>query len=87
MQEKIDNGEYRSLPARERGLKLIGWCRICGSRIVAPCAGAWIEIGEPAKYYNPQLSLPARERGLKCLLLRSLRRSPKSLPARERGLK
>ena len=65
MQEKIDNGEYRSLPARERGLKFPARYRKKSRLPVAPCAGAWIEIVKPVEMVGGDLSLPARERGLK----------------------
>ena len=55
-----------SLPSRERGLKLRMWNRHEHEKIVAPFAGAWIEILK--KMVNVQkriLSLPSRERGLK----------------------
>ena len=35
--------------------------------MVAPFAGAWIEIIPPAMISKPQASLPSRERGLKLL--------------------
>ena len=55
-----------SLPSRERGLKYrsrkdnksVRW-------LVAPRAGAWIEIAIYAKIINVKKSLPSRERGLK----------------------
>ena len=57
-------------------------------KIVAPCAGAWIEICLPCgvALYRAT-SLPVRERGLKWidLLLPACVRL--SLPVRERGLK
>jgi len=37
-----------------------------GQKLVAPHAGAWIEIFLVGKMQNTQLSLPTRERGLKC---------------------
>ena len=33
--------------------------------MVAPLAGAWIEIAEAMKKADPKMSLPSRERGLK----------------------
>ena len=56
--------------------------------IVAPLAGAWIEIIQIVPYYDQQIqSLPSRERGLKCAIQSSREDSETSLPSRERGLK
>ena len=38
-----DPHAFRSLPAWERGLKLLGFFGVEGPDIVAPCVGAWIE--------------------------------------------
>ena len=54
-----------SLPSRERGLKFyIVGLRVLGS-LVAPFAGAWIEIHSACESDNECWSLPSRERGLK----------------------
>ena len=78
----------QSLPLRERGLK---WLLIPSSfpgEIVAPLAGAWIEIvGELGHRPRPGMSLPLRERGLKYLFYANIYKYPRSLPLRERGLK
>jgi len=55
--------------------------------MVAPRAGAWIEIVKFAFNLAELKSLPVRERGLKSLCLWILFRQSKSLPVRERGLK
>ena len=55
-----------SLPSRERGLKCLDTVRIGQYIIVAPLAGAWIEIWNSlseTERFTP--SLPSRERGLK----------------------
>ncbi len=56
---------FKSLPSRERGLKLYSIYPLCLSVYVAPFAGAWIEILLPIYSYFAMLSLPSRERGLK----------------------
>ena len=55
--------------------------------MVAPCAGAWIEIASFFDRSSRQVSLPVRERGLK--LKKPLIETgwTRSLPVRERGLK
>ena len=55
-----------SLPSRERGLKSFGTVVRVGFDIVAPFAGAWIEISISSKRRDEGFpSLPSRERGLK----------------------
>ena len=55
--------------------------------IVAPFAGAWIEI-LAVVIRSPQLkSLPSRERGLKSEAAFNKETAQRSLPSRERGLK
>ena len=55
-----------SLPSRERGLKYHVNLKHCPVSLVAPLAGAWIEI-ERRSVGVPEIgSLPSRERGLKC---------------------
>ena len=58
-----------SLPSRERGLKYL--CNNSGTplQLVAPFAGAWIEIVKMNKDFRTVLSLPSRERGLKFISL------------------
>ena len=55
----------KSLPSRERGLKLDEFQSETGDYCVAPLAGAWIEIPEIKHHRNVIVSLPSRERGLK----------------------
>ena len=56
--------------------------------LVAPFAGAWIEIHNyPARGLSGLMSLPSRERGLKYVQSHNLPRQQSSLPSRERGLK
>ena len=59
----------RSLPSRERGLKLNGTGVTELVITVAPFAGAWIETQMISDVLCTQLSLPSRERGLKHLRL------------------
>ena len=77
-----------SLPLRERGLK---WADIVIRHLlhlVAPLAGAWIEIyNKKSMITNYRLSLPLRERGLKFVFDVSGLFGLGSLPLRERGLK
>ena len=54
-----------SLPSRERGLKFFLDLPNLIYSIVAPLAGAWIEICHYTAYTKIQPSLPSRERGLK----------------------
>ena len=64
---QIDHLES-SLPSRERGLKLSYFKKRGKLCMVAPFAGAWIEI---ALFQSPRMSLsslPSRERGLKLIL-------------------
>ena len=54
-----------SLPTRERGLKSVSESTVLHFIMVAPYAGAWIEIKDQLTELYSQLSLPTRERGLK----------------------
>ena len=78
----------KSLPLRERGLKFLLEPFLCHLRLVAPFAGAWIEIF-PMNWtgWTGRKSLPLRERGLKYKIVYVKIKSRKSLPLRERGLK
>ena len=76
-----------SLPSRERGLKSVYNKLYESSLLVAPFAGAWIEIVSPAAVCILTKSLPSRERGLKSSILDTENASSLSLPSRERGLK
>ena len=57
--------------------------------MVAPCAGAWVEIRDGLiDQLEYEGSLPVRERGLKLGLLQcAVGLGGASLPVRERGLK
>ena len=56
----------RSLPTRERGLKLMSTLCLAMANQVAPYTGAWIEIlVASATKQAKNMSLPTRERGLK----------------------
>ena len=57
---------HLSLPSRERGLKWFLFTSCCLAQIVAPFAGAWIEIHSQGQERHIYTSLPSRERGLKC---------------------
>ena len=76
-----------SLPSRERGLKLHGQAGKRKRELVAPLAGAWIEIN--VSHVSPLAlrSLPSRERGLKSEYDLDPTDWCTSLPSRERGLK
>ena len=49
---------YSSLPSRERGLKLINYLPAIRKYLVAPLAGAWIEIKENKSNTNPVIVAP-----------------------------
>ena len=55
--------------------------------IVAPFAGAWIEMAMNTIEKPKKMSLPSRERGLKSATTGKNRKENESLPSRERGLK
>ena len=57
--------EIKSLPMRERGLKLIQRDYHILTFNVAPHAGACIEAGQETKIYQRYRVAPMRERGLK----------------------
>ena len=76
-----------SLPSRERGLKLTILQGFALSSVVAPFAGAWIEMYFVRFLLIFLLSLPSRERGLKYGTVIFCCKSQMSLPSRERGLK
>ena len=54
-----------SHPMRVRGLKFPSAFLLPDIRLVAPHAGAWIEIGPICSPYLPNVSHPMRVRGLK----------------------
>ncbi len=77
-----------SLPSRERGLKYFYIHNLARISIVAPFAGAWIEIENPRQFLaKMNKSLPSRERGLKSIACVACLAVYVSLPSRERGLK
>ena len=79
--------QQRSLPSRERGLKSRSAFHRSDRSLVAPFAGAWIEIFSDHRLSFLPLSLPSRERGLKFCTVSKHQRQQRSLPSRERGLK
>ena len=68
---KLDNkfkvgAAKESLPSRERGLKSESREDVLSAFLVAPLAGAWIEMNDDgSKTAEMGESLPSRERGLK----------------------
>ena len=79
--------DVSSLPLRERGLKYLSNEAADPEQIVAPFAGAWIEIDYMEKTEGVTVSLPLRERGLKSVFVSAECPVCGSLPLRERGLK
>ena len=80
--------EPESLPMRERGLKWQKWWYKREHELVAPHAGAWIEMLLFVSSFTTILvSLPMRERGLKYAEYPMVLSYARSLPMRERGLK
>ena len=63
--ENIPSPHVLSLPSRERGLKFYDIKFVVDPLVVAPFAGAWIEIALSASIAAASVSLPSRERGLK----------------------
>ena len=59
------DGRLKSLPSRERGLKLAEGEKHEYAEWVAPLAGAWIEMYKSGATGQCTTSLPSRERGLK----------------------
>ena len=62
-----------SLPSRERGLKLLPENSAQTDTVVAPLAGARIEMRIPRDSARRMMSLPSWERGLKCFLMPNVR--------------
>ena len=84
----VFTNELRSLPSRERGLKLQKANWLGDFAPVAPLAGAWIEISSSP--INPADTAVAPLAGAWIEILRHeipLVSHPPSLPSRERGLK
>ena len=82
-----EQSNHLSLPSRERGLKSPSAIISFLSFIVAPFAGAWIEIVTGPLHPCSCKSLPSRERGLKFKERAYSSTHIWSLPSRERGLK
>ena len=77
-----------SLPPRERGLKFFSPAPMCDILLVAPSAGAWIEILLCLCLHGFHLVAPSAGAWIEILAKNSLRRQMiGSLPPRERGLK
>ena len=77
-----------SLPSRERGLKFLSLCCRCIHHLVAPFAGAWIEIEEWVKNGTEEEVAPFAGAWIEIFdVLKSPTSLPESLPSRERGLK
>ncbi len=87
--EKLSFGskDYASLPSRGRGLKYVTISKEVDLSIVAPLAGAWIEISGCRRHSSALPSLPSRGRGLKCGQRKDHACGSESLPSRGRGLK
>ena len=62
-------------------------CSSFSTALVAPFAGAWIEIISSDSVSISSGSLPSRERGLKYKISLAFLKYVVSLPSRERGLK
>ena len=79
---------HRSLPSRERGLKLGRFFENISLALVAPFAGAWIEI-EKAEDAQAKAIQVAPFAGAWIEISRKWRKGlvSQSLPSRERGLK
>ena len=67
IEKETPSEEASSLPSRERGLKLRLLKRLKQKNIVAPFAGARIEIAALICGKELTMSLPSRERGLKLI--------------------
>ena len=76
-----------SLPSRERGLKLEYDNNKYLVDVVAPLAGAWIEIGKTMLLWHQKLVAPLAGAWIEMQRITVQRASIWSLPSRERGLK
>ena len=77
----------QSLPSRERGLKWSCSQHVKGQGLVAPLAGAWIEIS-PALYTSTAANVaPLAGAWIEIVTWSTPVLSGVSLPSRERGLK
>ena len=78
----------QSLPSRERGLKFVYVLQIGYERIVAPLAGAWIEIGCKVHAGSGRNVAPLAGAWIEMYWMGVLAKcQTRSLPSRERGLK
>ena len=76
-----------SLPSRERGLKYLGFFVFKPATVVAPLAGAWIEMPSVLDAHLPDVVAPLAGAWIEILLCTKSMGSHWSLPSRERGLK
>ena len=76
-----------SLPSRERGLKYQCFCRLQLDQIVAPLAGAWIEMRNPSLAGMRTGVAPLAGAWIEIHKQILVRAGYLSLPSRERGLK
>ena len=79
--------QQRSLPSRERGLKCAGCASLTLIALVAPLAGAWIEMRNENCDVYIFLVAPLAGAWIEIRPLRTEQLSIRSLPSRERGLK
>ena len=78
----------KSLPSRERGLKFVTTLIMITRTIVAPFAGAWIEIENPRRLLANMNVAPFAGAWIEIISFCGKGKSPlQSLPSRERGLK
>ena len=76
-----------SLPSRERGLKYLISNFPLPPEIVAPFAGAWIEISRKDFVSGSRFVAPFAGAWIEILMIICFDPAKKSLPSRERGLK
>ena len=81
------SGQEGSLPSRERGLKFICRCSFSRNFVVAPLAGAWIEIIHAADQIIDCSVAPLAGAWIEMSVTEAVARFQASLPSRERGLK
>ena len=77
----------RSLPTRERGLKFVDRKNDGAKELVAPYAGAWIEIMNMMEFYIGALVAPYAGAWIEICVGSGVVTVCWSLPTRERGLK
>ena len=76
-----------SLPSRERGLKFTTSSDVTAVSIVAPLAGAWVEIGTQVAQNLSIMVAPLAGAWVEISFYRDGTTASRSLPPRERGLK